>query len=109
MEIILYAILSFFAVYGMYEIIYRLAMFKCNSGQKAAFLSHKVLFVNNRTINIEDYVRNELIKEEEDKLILIDDSSEDEIKVLLQKIKDEFSLVDVMTREEYSLYINALY
>lgn len=104
METILSIIVCFFAVYGVFRLLYKCVYYYYDVKKLKTKLSHQLIVIDDNAENLEAYLRAANMKEEE--VVIIDISTKPETKKLLTLIESEFSNVRVMTSDEYYLYIS---
>lgn len=106
MQTIIYVLICLLAIYGIYEIMYKIALFGLIKWDKSSFFMHKIVVINDNSIeNIEEFIRD-MKMIEEDKLILIDKTENEESKRFLRLIEKDFSFVEVVSPKEYKKYID---
>lgn len=100
--------LCFFAVCGIFHILYTISLCVAKSDMCIPEKSHKVIYGIENAENLESYIRYISMKDDSEKIILVsdtDDSESNEKYTLLLKLCKEFSNTELMTYNEYFKYI----
>lgn len=109
MGVAILVILSFFAVYGMLQLLAKgLFSSRARCGLWPACV-HRVIGVKDCEDSVEGMVRSLALEDVREELIVIDLGSKDETMVILQKLEDEYDFLHVMTPAEYQNYIMDLF
>ncbi len=102
-------ILSFFAVYGMLQLLAKgLFSSRAKCGLWPACV-HRVIGVKDCEDSVEGMVRSLALEDVREELIVIDLGSKDETMEILQKLENEYDFLHVMTPAEYQNYIIDLF
>lgn len=107
MDIFISIIICFLAVYGVFRLIYGIALFLSDGKKFKPKLRHEVVVVDDSSKDVEAYVRSIAMREEGQSLVIINRCQSEEMQQLLQIICGEFGFVAVMTDEEYTEYIKS--
>ena len=107
MEVVMSIILCFFAVYGVFQILYNIACKISKSELCFPQKMHRVIFADKNADKLEGYIRYLALREEKEKIIIIPafDNDDAEGSRLIEILCAEFDNVDSMTLEEYAKYI----
>ncbi len=96
-------LLSFFAAYGIVQLIVRMVFFSRRRRCEDA-LSYRVLVLQNSQETAEGLIRSMAWDDVGDDLIVVDVGSVDETPEILRRMELEFDFLHVMTPEEYQKY-----
>ncbi len=105
MEIIVSLLVCFLAVYGVFKLLCAIAAFFLNEKCIKAEFMHDLIAIDDNSENIENYIRAKEIKEDGRDLIILDHSTNEEMKKLLAIFENNFCFVKVMSESEYIDYI----
>ena len=93
MDIVMSIIICILAVYGVFRLIYGIALYVTGDKKFSSRMSHKLFLADDSSTNIEDYVRGFGIREEGESLIILDLSKSEEMKNLLQILDCQFGFL----------------
>ncbi len=96
-------LLSFFAAYGIVQLMVRMMLFARKRNCEEAF-SYRVLVLKNCQETVEGLIRSMAWEDIRDDLIVVDLGSEDETPEILERLERELDFLYVMTPEEYQEY-----
>lgn len=107
MELILSLILCFFAVYGIFQLLYDIACKTAKSDLTVPKQKHIAINANANPESLESYIRYLSFNENGTEIILLytDDASL-ETKKLIELLCAEFDEVNAFTADEYKNYIS---
>ncbi len=106
MSAVMYAAISFFAVYGIVQMIAK-GVFsrKLSAINLPNAVSHRVLRVKDCQEQIEGIIRSASVEDIREEFIIIDMDSTDETPFILNRLEKEYNFIKVMTPKEYTEYI----
>ncbi len=97
-------IMSFFAVYGVLQIIAK-SIFGFNREKSDAIFVHRVIGVSDCQETIEGMIRSVVWEDIREELIVVDMGSKDETPEILKRLEEYYDYLKVMTLEEYLGYL----
>lgn len=97
LDIILWSLLAFFGAFGVIEFVrYVYTDWKCGNDDY-----HVVVSTRNNEPNIEAVVRNTILSTDCASVIVLDDNSSSQTKSILEKLKERYSYIRIITPDEY--------
>lgn len=105
---ILMIILSFFAAYGIMQMIATTVFYLRTAKDKKPVCLHQVLGVKNAEDSVEGILRCMLLNDHPEEVIVVDFYSEDETAEILRRLHATYPFLRVMYPEEYAEYIRNL-
>ncbi len=115
MNVVLYSIICFFALYGILELILNIIRRKpCANTKKVISQPYAVLNIKNQEDCVESIVRSvawQMTAQEGcahyiNELIIIDLGSSDQTPDILKLLSHEYDFIRVMNKDEYIRYIS---
>lgn len=103
MQIIITAIISFLAVYGLFELLHKIFIIETHVKSNVRF-KHKIIAVDDNSVDVEADIR--AAAEDEEEVILLDYSKTSEMSDILSHIQNEFSYAEVMKEDDYLRFLN---
>lgn len=105
MSAVIMIVLSFFAVYGMLQMIAK-TCFKARREKSGAFFIHRVVGVLNSQETVEGMIRSLAWEDIREEVIAVDMGSEDDTLKILERLEKEYDFLHVMSIEEYREYLH---
>ena len=102
-EIILWSLLAFFGAFGLVEFL-RFVYTDWNGGCNDY---HVVVSTRNKEDGIESVVRNTIMATASSSVIIIDDGTNSETGLILEKLKERYSYIRVLTFDEYIEFLQS--
>lgn len=106
MDILISVFMFFFALYGVIQLLYNLALFFAKGKDMDFTAVHKVIFVDDNSYNLENYVRYYALNGDGENFILINKAYNDEIIKEAEILACEFNFVQVMEEDAYLKFIS---
>ncbi len=104
MEAVVVVILSFFAAYGIVQLVTKgMLSFRLRECEEDV-LTYRVLALQDCADTVEGLIRSIAWEDIREDLIVLDLGSTDETGEILRRLEQEFSFLYVMTPEEYRVY-----
>ena len=103
LEIIMWSLLAFFGAFGVVEfvrLIYTDVFYSSSN-------YHIVVSTRNNEDNIESVIRSAVLASDSPSFFVIDDNSSDETKTILEKLKNTYSYIKIVTYEEYADFLKS--
>ncbi|MBO5364428.1 MAG: hypothetical protein J6A56_03070 [Clostridia bacterium] len=108
METVVIVILSFFAAYGIVQLVVKgmlsIRLRECEED----ILSYRMIALQNCEDRVEGLIRSIAWEDIRDDLIVVDLGSTDETPEILERLGREFTFLSVMNPEEYREYCNEM-
>ncbi len=109
MEVFMAILVCFLAVYGVFQLLYNIAVTLSKSDKTKLNHIHRLITVSDDIEGLEAYIRSvELTIKEGEFIILLNCTNNDIAQRYLDIIKEDFSYVKVMLPDEYEEYIDKL-
>ncbi|MBE5039606.1 hypothetical protein [Ructibacterium gallinarum] len=101
-------VISFFAVYGILQLIAKgVFLSKAKCGRQPAYV-HRVIGVRDCEDTIEGVIRSLAWEDIREDLIVMDLGSRDDTPEILRRLEQEYDFLKVMTPEEYRVYFDEI-
>ncbi len=98
-------ILTFFAVYGMLQLLAKGLFAIRTKNDEGLVFSHRLLAVKDCEESIEDIIRTFIWEDIREPLIVLDLESEDRTGEILEKLRNDYDFLLIMKPEEYQTYL----
>lgn len=105
---ILVVVVSFFAAYGLVQMIARGVFHLRTAKGKKPVCLHRVLGVKDAEDSVEGILRCMLLEDRPEEIIVLDFDSNDETVEILRRLRSIYPFLRIMYPEEYAEYIRSL-
>lgn len=105
---ILVVVVSFFAAYGLVQMIAYGIFHRRIAKEKAPVCLHRVLGVQNAEDSVEGILRCMILSDTPEEIIVLDFDSTDETAEILRRLRSIYPFLRIMNPEEYIAYIRSL-
>ncbi len=105
MEAVVIVVLSFFAAYGIVQLVVKGMLSLRLRESREDVLTYRVLALKDCEDTVEGLIRSIAWEDIRENLIVLDLGSTDETREILQRLEREFDFLCVMTTAEYQVYL----
>ena len=103
LDVFLWSLLAFFGAFGLIEFL-RFVYTDC---MRTYNDYHVVVSTRNNEANIEAVIRNTILSTDCASVIVLDDNASSETKSVLEKLKEKYSYIRIITPDEYADFLQS--
>lgn len=103
MEVVMWSLIAFFGAFGIVEFV-RLVYTDIFFGSSNY---HVVVSTRNNEENIESVIRSAIMSANSGSYFVINDNASEETKTVLEKLKNTYSYIKIVTYDEYADFLKS--